>query len=224
MRRPPFRGRPGSSVTRWAFVSDIHGNRAALARVEAAAESLGVNCFVCLGDVIGRGDPEGCVAWVAEHAAYTLVGNRDVDYLDRVGAPMQTVAQGWLRELLMGDFIASHGDRRLHPVLHSGAERNGFVRALAYMADRGARLWLFGHTHRARVWRICPDGPIELVGQEVVELDEGSRYVVNVGTTGLPLPGRGGPSFTLYDDDVHTIAIVPLVATSPRANAIVSRN
>lgn len=198
-------------MTRWAFVSDVHGNRAALARVEAAGETRSVERYVCLGDVIGRGDAGGCVAWVAEHATYALVGNRDIDHLDRVSLPMQKIVRSWLRELLAGEFVASHGDRRLHRVLHSGAEHDGFVKALPYMAERGARVWLFGHTHRARVWRIG-DGAITPLNQEVVEIREGFRYVVNVGTTGLPLPGRGGPSFTLYDDVAGSIALVPLGA------------
>ncbi len=211
-------------MTRWAFVSDIHGNRAALARVEAAAETLSVERYVCLGDVIGRGDAAGCVGWVAEHATYALVGNRDIDHLDSVSAPMQKVVRGWLREVVAGEFVASHGDRRLHRVLHSAAEGDGFVQALAYMAERGARVWLFGHTHRARVWRIG-DGAITPLNQEVVEVHEGFRYVVNVGTTGLPLPGRGGPSFTLYDDVAGSIVLVPVVATgSSRANAIVAQD
>jgi hypothetical protein len=32
-----------------------------------------------------------------------------------------------------------------------------------------------------------------------VELDSGYRYFVNVGTTGLPFPGKGAPSVALID-------------------------
>ena len=201
------------TVTRWAFVSDIHGNRSALSQVEAAASTLGVERYVCLGDVIGRGDPDGCVQWVAEHATHALIGNRDVDYLERISPPLRDIVVGWLREVRDSDFIASHGDKGLHRVLHSGGERDGFTRATDLMAERGARLWLFGHTHRARAWEVV-EGRAVGVDAERIELDQQYRYIVNVGTAGLPLPGRGGPSFTVYDDDIGSLDLVPLKVNS----------
>jgi hypothetical protein len=43
-----------------------------------------------------------------------------------------------------------------------------------------------------------------------VELEQEARYVVNVGTTGMPLPGRGPAAFATYDDMARRIEIVPL--------------
>jgi hypothetical protein len=126
---------------------------------------------------------------------------------------------GWLREAQDSDFIASHGDKSLHGVLHSGAERRGFARALDLMAARGATLWFFGHTHNARVWRIDDSGAV-LVDGDVAEVDPRFRYVVNVGTTGLPLPGRGRPSFTLYDDTAGSLASVPVTIHRPGASLL----
>lgn len=186
-------------MTVWAFVSDIHGNRAALERAEALCRANGAEQFVCLGDVIGRGDPDGCVSWVHDRAALAVQGNRDLDHLARVSPELRPVVLGWPNEVTAADFVASHGDPRLHPVLRSVAERDGFARATSYMRERGARLWLFGHTHRARMWRVTKERVALLARAEVVLARE-AHYVVNVGTTGLPLPGRGGPSVVIYDD------------------------
>jgi predicted phosphodiesterase len=97
-------------LTLWSFVSDIHGNYAALSRAAAWCESAGVDRFVCLGDVIGKGDPEACVGWVRDNADIAIVGNRDLDYLDRVSPELQQVVRGWTNEARAADFIASHGD------------------------------------------------------------------------------------------------------------------
>jgi len=186
-------------MTRWAFLSDIHGNRRALDQAANLARDRGVDRYVCLGDVIGRGDPDGCVEWVRDNADLAIVGNRDLDYLTRVPPALQHSVRGWANEIAASDFIASHGEPRLHRTLNSAAERDGFRRARAYVEERAARVWFFGHTHRARVWRLTGDEP-RLLDDATVDLDSASIYVVNVGTTGLPLPGRGPASFVVYDD------------------------
>jgi predicted phosphodiesterase len=205
-------------VTTWAFVSDIHGNRGALDRAEQLAREAGATRFACLGDVIGRGDPEGCVAWVRDHAELAIVGNRDLDYLDRVSPDLQSVVRSWPHEAQAEGFVLSHGDPHLHQVLHSAAERDGFRRVFRYLEERGARLWLFGHTHRSRRWALH-DGYVESLADEVVEIDDGTRFVVNVGTTGLPLPGRDAPSFVVYDDARRRLQVVGLPRTRTTSKA-----
>ena len=196
-------------MARWGFVSDIHGNFDAL---QAAAEyccRAGVDAYVCLGDVIGRGDPERCVEWVRDLGRIAIVGNRDLDYLTRVSAPLQNVVRSWAHEAVASDFVATHGDPKLHRVLNSAAEKNGFAAVPVYLDERHARVWFFGHTHRARVWEIVDGSPRPLRDARV-ELSPSAHYVVNVGTTGLPLPGRGGASFVVYDDEQRVLDVVPL--------------
>lgn len=198
-------------MTRWAFLSDIHGNSRALGTAENLARDRGVERFACLGDVIGRGDPAGCVSWVRDHADLAIVGNRDLDHLSRVPPDLQATVQTWAHELRASDFIASHGEPRLHRVLNSAAERDGFRRAKTYIADLSAKVWFFGHTHRSRVWRLTDEGP-QLLDEPTLDLDAASVYVVNVGTTGLPLPGRDPACFVVYDDGARRIERVPLQA------------
>ena len=131
-------------------------------------------------------------------AELAIVGNRDLDYLDRVSPPLQDVVRSWPREAQAADFVVSHGDPRLHRVLNAGAERDGFRRVTTYLEACGARLWLFGHTHRSRRWELR--GLAHPIAEDLVEIAAGARVVVNVGTTGLPLPGRDPSSFVIYDD------------------------
>ncbi len=202
-------------MTVWAFVSDVHGNLAALRQTEGRARAAGADRFVALGDIIGRGDPNGCVSWVRDHAEIAIVGNRDLDYLDRVTPDLQAVVRGWCHEARASDFVVSHGDPKLHRPLNARAEGDGFRRAGAYLEALGVRVWLFGHTHRARCWELEGETAHE-VEPTSVSLRAGCRYVVNVGTTGLPLPGRGGPAFALYDDGAGVIRTVPLRKNSAR--------
>jgi hypothetical protein len=58
----------------------------------------------------------------------------------------------------------------------------------------------FGHSHHARTWRKRGlNEPAEAISSDHVDLEPGWRYFVNVGTTGLPFPGKGGPSVARLD-------------------------
>ena len=68
------------------------------------------------------------------------------------------------------------------------------------MERREASVFAFGHSHHARAWRKASvSQPAELVASPVMEIEPGYRYFLNVGTTGLPFPGKGGPSVAVVD-------------------------
>ncbi len=190
-------------MTVWAFVADVHGNFRALARAEALARAGGATRFVALGDLLGRGQPAECVAWVRANVVLAVVGNRDLDHLELVGSDDQAYLRDLPRRAATADFVITHGDARLDPTLNSADERRGFRRAYAALVAADKALWFFGHTHRARVWRLAgPDAPPEPIGATTLTLERGDpsvRHVVNVGSTGRRLAGRGPTSFTLYD-------------------------
>jgi len=189
-------------LAHWAFVSDVHGNYRALARAEQAARTRGADQFVVLGDLIGRGEPAACVAWARAHAALAVVGNRDLDHLALVDADAQAFLRALPTRAVAADFVVTHGDAKLDRALSTTDERRGFARAYAALAAVDRPLWFFGHSHHARVWRKrAADAPPELLldSSLVLERGPGVRYLVNVGTTGRPLGGRGPASFTLYD-------------------------
>jgi hypothetical protein len=74
-----------------------------------------------------------------------------------------------------------------------------FVEAWQQMEQSGAVVLAFGHSHHARTWRkASPEATAESM-TGVVPIEPSYRYVLNVGTTGLPFPGKGGPSVGLCD-------------------------
>lgn len=194
-------------MTLWAFLSDIHGNRAALERALEVCRARGVERYAFLGDYLGRGDPEGVIALVREMASIAIVGNRDLDWADRVSPESRDFVRALPRTAEHGGFIAAHGDARLDRRFNSTDLSRGGLRAYAGLAAIRQQVLLFGHTHHARTWvKSAGDAPLTLASvpkADLSRLEERAIAVVNVGTTGLPFPGKGPASFVLLEPGVR---------------------
>ena len=200
-------------MTRWGFISDVHGNLPALERAIAACRGVGAEQLVYLGDLLGRGDSAGCVELVRATAAFSVVGNRDLDWSERVGPVAREYVLSLPRSVEAADFVAVHGDARLTRELSSDEVRRGGRRVYRSLGSRGKRLLCFGHTHQGRVWRKPrEDAPLEpLTGRRVrLPAEPGAIYLLNVGTTGLPFPGKGPPSCAVYDDAERWVELIAL--------------
>jgi predicted phosphodiesterase len=190
-------------MTRWGFITDVHGNLPALEQALELCRQCGAERFAFLGDFLGRGDSDGCIRLIRKHANLAVVGNRDLDWADRVDPETRSYVLSLPRQAAASDFLAVHGDERLTPGLSSTDRRRGFLRTRRLLEASGQRLLVFGHTHQARVWRIAglTESPELLAGSRLaLPASSGCWFVVNVGTTGLPFPGKGPPSCAVYDD------------------------
>jgi predicted phosphodiesterase len=184
----------------WGLISDVHGNYPALEEALRRLAEAGARKLAFLGDYLGRGDSDRCVQRIREVADLAIVGNRDLDWQDRVSAESKAYVLSLPTTAQSGELLLSHGDARLTPALSTSQIGRDFSRALPEMHKRGARVWAFGHSHYARVWRKTHEAQTaELVMASCVPLERGAQYCVNVGTTGLPFPGKGGPSVALVD-------------------------
>lgn len=201
--------RPSEEV--WGLISDVHGNLLALEQALSVLEHAGAKRLAFLGDYLGRGDSDRCVERIKALADIALVGNRDLDWQDRVSAASKAWVLSLPKTASSGRLLVSHGDPRLTPALSTSEIGRDFTRAWQVMEQRQAQVWAFGHSHHARVWRKAKDTePAELVHSETVAIDGTARYCVNVGTTGLPFPGKGGPSVALIDFARGEIRQLPL--------------
>jgi predicted phosphodiesterase len=211
-------------MTIWGLISDVHGNLPALERAVERCRSRSASRFAFLGDMLGRGDSDRCVELIRSLADVSVVGNRDLDWQGRVGPEARAYVLSLPVAQRADDFLAAHGDARLERDLSSDDARRGFGRSYRILEREGLRVGLFGHTHRARVWRLTGlSQPPELLYDAVttpsgatLQLNGPSpavRYVVNVGTTGLPFPGKGPPSCAVYDSDRQVVQIIPLVGS-----------
>lgn len=186
--------------TVWGLVADVHANLAALDHALQLLERAGARRLAFLGDYLGRGDSDACVRRIRQVADVAILGNRDLDWSDRVAPTTRAWVLGLPRLAQAGPLLLAHGDARLTPSLSTAQIGRGFARAWAELEQRQARIFAFGHSHHARLWRKAgPDAPAEAVVGGQVAFEPGYRYFVNVGTTGLPFPGKGGPSVALVD-------------------------
>jgi predicted phosphodiesterase len=184
----------------WGLISDIHGNFPALQQALRVLEAAGARKLAFLGDYLGRGESDRCVECIKQVADIAIVGNRDLDWQDRVLPASKAWVLGLPKTASGGRLLVSHGDSRLTPALSTSQIERDFPRVWPEMDQRDAQVWAFGHSHHARVWRkTSAADAAELITNSTVDMDLTSRYFVNVGTTGLPFPGKGRPSVALVD-------------------------
>jgi diadenosine tetraphosphatase ApaH/serine/threonine PP2A family protein phosphatase len=101
---------------RYGIISDVHSNIEALSSVLRKLEPMGIESYVCLGDVVGYGaSPNECSDIIRELCDVTLLGNHDaavagrMDYsfyyeaarhaLDWSATKLSAENMAWLRSL-----------------------------------------------------------------------------------------------------------------------------
>jgi predicted phosphodiesterase len=207
-------------VSRWGILSDIHGNLPALEAAIDRCREHGAERFAVLGDNLGKGDAAGCVERIRVLADVSIIGNRDLDWSDRCGPLARDYVLALPPFARTDDFVATHGDARLTRDLSSNDIRSGFPRARRWLAQEGVRVWVFGHTHRARVWGLPAEGDPNLLFDAATDPlpatislasdESGTHWAVNVGSVGLPFPGKGPPSCAVYDSAAETVILLPI--------------
>jgi predicted phosphodiesterase len=202
----------GSDV--WGLVSDVHGNYPALEAALRVLGAAGATRLAFLGDYLGRGDSDRCVQRIRQVADVAIVGNRDLDWQDRVSPASKSWVLGLPRSATVGRLLLAHGDARLTGALSTTQIGRDFARAWLEMERHEARVWAFGHSHHARLWRkACAACTAEPLHGAVEAIEPDFRYFLNVGTTGLPFAGKGGPSVAIVDWDrcqIQQLAVGPI--------------
>src|SRR5579859_2736289 len=142
--------RSGKSLQKaqvWGLVADVHGNYPALDEALSILARAGAQRLAFLGDYLGRGDADRCVEVIRHVADVAILGNRDLDWQDRVSAASRAWVLGLPRRASVGPLLVSHGDARLTPTLGTNQIGRDFLGALTEMERIQARVWAFGHSH-----------------------------------------------------------------------------
>jgi diadenosine tetraphosphatase ApaH/serine/threonine PP2A family protein phosphatase len=213
---------------KYLVVSDIHANLQAFDAVIAAADPIGWDRVLVLGDLVGYGaDPNAVVNRVrAMDPAAVIRGNHDkaacgiedgsnFNQVARYAAQwtldaLEPTNREYLHALPAGPHII---DETLE-ICHGAPFDEDYYIFDANDARRGldsARrpLCLFGHTHLPVVFELGAAGldgflPYES-GQTQLELSPGTRYLVNVGSVGQPRDGDPRAAFAIYDQGAGTL-------------------
>lgn len=207
---------------KYGIVSDIHGNIESLDR--ALKQVADEDTVLCLGDIVGYGpNPNECVARIRERAKNAVLGNHDLAALENYGVEYFNEAareaihwtqnvlndenRAWLNglsyELRFPDFLLVHGA----PVDYFEyiLDKRSATKAFS-LTD--APLVFIGHTHIAEFWVQDPDGTIghkHMQDGGTLQLQEGKRYIIDVGSVGQPRDLNPHASFVKYDDATRTV-------------------
>ncbi len=204
---------------RYAILSDIHGNLPAWNTVLSDLAVHKVDCILCLGDIVGYGpQPAECLKSVYSHATAMVLGNHDAvvggrmsaeSFNDRAGRIIswtQTRLGDKARSLfaqmplvLKGkNFRCVHGDFADPAVFNYVASAED---AAASFAACSEQLLFCGHTHRAALYIVGNSGRVHDVEPQDFSLEEGKRYLVNVGSVGSPRDGDPRASYVIFDEE-----------------------
>jgi diadenosine tetraphosphatase ApaH/serine/threonine PP2A family protein phosphatase len=202
---------------RYAILSDVHSNIESLER--AFSLTAPDDVVVSLGDVVGYGpNPNECVAALRGRAAHAVLGNHDLAAVENYGVEnfnnvarsamawtqgvLDEPSRAWLNllpyELRFPDFLLVHGApvNYFEYILDKATAARAFERT-------DARVVFVGHTHIAEYWVREADGAIghkHMQHGGEITLEEGKRYIVDVGSVGQPRDLNPQASFVFYDE------------------------
>jgi diadenosine tetraphosphatase ApaH/serine/threonine PP2A family protein phosphatase len=203
---------------RYAIVSDVHSNLESLQCVLARLEPG--DALVSLGDVVGYGpNPNECVAALRNRSAQAVLGNHDLAAVENFGVehfnPAARSAIAWTQgvlndesrtwlnalpyELRFPEFLLVHGA----PVNYFEYILDKSAAARAFQST-DARAVFVGHTHIAEYWALAPGGEVAHKHMQrggELRFEDGTRYIVDVGSVGQPRDLNPDPCFVLYDPD-----------------------
>ena len=208
---------------RYAIVSDLHANLPAWKAVLADLTSLGAERIVCLGDVVGYGpQPNEVLASVYRHVDALVMGNHDAvvcgkltpERFNRQARVMiewsteriSRKGKGFLASAaltLRGEgFSCVHGELGLPGAFHYLVEPEDTMPTWEATDDP---LVFVGHSHRAGLFVRGASGVPHPLPAEDFVLEEGKRYIVNVGSVGYPRDGDSRASYCLYDVEEQVV-------------------
>ncbi len=190
-----------------AFIADIHGNLEALRATFRFLETQQVEVIHCLGDIVGYGpDPNSCIALVKEACTKVVAGNHDWAACGKTSIsdfnPIAQEAIRWTREVLNDE------EREYLADLPLTSQVNDAL--LVHSSPVAPELWIYitdpyearvalesctathvmvGHTHIPMAFRLCGEKAEYLPCKGELELQQGARYLINVGSVGQPRDG-----------------------------------
>ncbi len=215
-------------MSRYAIISDIHGNLHALEAVLHEIDSLGITEIVCLGDVVGYGpNPRECLDLVMESCRQTVRGNHDEAAVNLAAASTfngsAKTAIMWTRSALLKrhvdmlrllPHIAYIDDVALcvHDCPVPGPTDYVHDPRMAAIAFQGfeTQVCLLGHTHVPAVFEAPSLNPEDRVSaseinvwmlsdRQGVRFRDGCRYICNPGSVGQPRDADPRASFAVLD-------------------------
>lgn len=210
---------------RYGICSDIHSNLESLEAVIGAYKNESIDKYLCAGDVVGyAANPKECINRIEALPMIVVAGNHDWASINLTSVDHFNLnakkAIFWTRDNIDSkdkDFLGSlklvykNEDLTLvHGSLENPEDFN-------YMADvytawqtfklLETNICFVGHSHVVGIFTI--DGAERINYQEdgPVDIKQGNRYIINVGSVGQPRDGNPDAAYCVYDTDRQNIQI-----------------
>jgi len=219
-----FGGR--SDLLRYAIISDIHSNLEALQAVLKTIEQENIDKIVCLGDVVGYGpDPNECIELVQQHCEIILTGNHDfacienseLFYFNQYAAK----AVEWTVTVLSDEnlqYLAKLplvGEIENFYLVHSSPfepQTWDYILSLDEAIfnfsrfNNDAKICFIGHSHQPVIYiQYVENGDEKYTLKTVnqIQLEENSRYIINVGSVGQPRDNNPDAAYGIVDTAIQ---------------------
>ncbi len=213
-------------MSRTCIIGDVHSNLPALEAVLSGAGEC--DSWLCIGDLVGYGpDPNGCVSRMIELGALCVAGNHDLGSLGAIDLVSfnrdARAACEWTGRVLDEAgraFLGSLESRRVgeswlmvHASPRDPVWEYVLSKSQAYHSflEFDQRLCFHGHSHAPAVFRWSTEAQaaddfaaVEVAvpgdGEEIA-LEEGYRFMVNVGSVGQPRDSDPRSCYVIHDPD-----------------------
>ncbi len=222
---------------RFAIFGDIHANLHALDAVLADAREQACTHYVCLGDVVGyNAFPKQCIDLVRNLECPVVKGNHDEQASmlgDQEGFnPLAEEAMTWTREQLTNEDKEWLRSLRLQrqvrdfTIVHATLDtphKWGYVfnqlDAAASFSYQHTSVCFIGHTHSPKAY--VRDGSVRTIPLDVLVLQKGKRYLINVGSVGQPRDGDWRSAYCIYDTNDGELQLRRIAYDLPAAQAAI---
>lgn len=213
-------------LRRVGVISDIHGNLHALEAVLKELEKEKVDRIICCGDVVGYGArPNECTNKMRDLDIPTIAGNHDHAALLLTDiSNFNEIAKAavlWTKKVLSEENIEYL--RRLPLTLRDTANNVFYVHSSPkdpgewnYILTMGEartnfnyfneQICFIGHSHQPFIIE-NDEGNLACPTKPEVEIRDGRRYLINVGSVGQPRDHNPKPCFVICDFEEKRLEI-----------------
>ncbi len=212
---------------KFAILSDIHGNATALKSVFKDMESFSVDLIISLGDNIGYGpEPEEVINLLRKKKIPSVIGNHEMAinrprFLSWFN-PSAKASLEKTKRMISKSTLNYISKLAYCMVLNKCRFVHGFPpgSATIYLFEVSddkiknafdkMKEWVcfLGHTHMLEL--ISHDGSTlskRPLREEVVELDDSKKYIINVGSVGQPRDGNNQAKYVLMDTESKLLTV-----------------
>ena len=208
---------------RYGIISDIHSNIEALIAVLKFLKEQSIDKYLCLGDMVGYGsDPSPCLEMIRGLDCDIIAGNHDFAAIDKLSIDYFNIfakeSTVWTQDHLTKEEKDFRGklplvlDYTNFTIAHGSLympDAFGYVQtmidALYSFREMKKQVLFIGHSHVPITF--VEDASISFSVDDTIRLEDGKRYIINVGSTGQPRDEDPRASCAIYDTDLGIVRI-----------------